>query len=112
MRRHGETQFKDISGIFPGSLDHDVLSPRRYRPDPALADVVDHYWYLDWTVDKPFVQHVLPPPAINIVFHESGGRVFGAMPGRHGATYRSAGRVLGVRVRPGRFPAHLGAPLT
>ena len=83
MRMQGteKIQFRDTTGFVAGVIGDARVRLERYRPDAQLGSVVDHYWYLDWAVDQPFLQEVLPPPAVNIVFHEGGSRVFGAVAG-------------------------------
>jgi AraC-like DNA-binding protein len=112
MQGAGGTRFRDTTGIVAGAVGAARPRLERYRPGARVASIVDHYWYLDWAVDQPFTQEVLPPPAVNIVFHEDGSRVFGAVSGRHMTTLPANGRVLGVRVHPGRFRPFLGAPLS
>src|SRR5947208_3263569 len=42
------------------------------RPDPAepLRRHVEHYWLIDWDLEEPYVSHVVPHPAIHIVFQQ------------------------------------------
>src|SRR5690242_9619226 len=69
MQGTGKTQFRDTTGFVFSAISDARVRLERYRPDALLGSVVDHYWYLDWAVDQPFLQEVIPPPAVNIVFH-------------------------------------------
>jgi AraC-like DNA-binding protein len=112
MRLGEATSFTDTHGfVYP------ISGPPRFRltrhhPHAGLARIVDHYWQVEWDTDRPFVQRVLPPPAVNLVFHVSGSRIFGAIPGPHSTTFSGEGLAVGVRIRPGRFRAFFGGPLT
>lgn len=41
---------------------------RRPEPAPPLRPYVEHYWLIDWDLTEPYVSHVVPHPAVHIVF--------------------------------------------
>lgn len=84
----------------------------RYLPSAALAPFLDHYWVVEWDLrDKPaYVQRTLPYPCVNLVFDAGRSAVFGVPTGAFDYVLEDAGKVLGLRFRPGAFRAFLGKP--
>lgn len=83
-------------------------------PTPALAGFVEHYWVVIWDLrgSDPYEQQVLPYPAVNMTFKPGRCRVAGVPKGRFSEVLSGAGRVIGVRFRPGGFRPLLGAPVS
>jgi AraC-like DNA-binding protein len=81
---------------------------------PGLRPYVDHYWVVTWDLrgQAPHEQEVLPYPAVNMTFKPGRCRVAGVPRGRFTEVLRDAGRVFGVRFRPGGFRPFLGAPVS
>ncbi|SCE89987.1 AraC-type DNA-binding protein [Micromonospora haikouensis] len=101
----------DNRGILdPARLRREVRF-RRLPPTPALLPYVEHYWLVDWDLDAPFEQRVLPHPAVNLVFRrEPAGRVVAESAEVAGVgrdlfriILAGTGRVSGVQFRPGGF---------
>ncbi|MFC4942623.1 DUF6597 domain-containing transcriptional factor [Pseudonocardia sp. GCM10023141] len=86
----------------------------RYPPAPDLAALVERHWLVSW--DQPPGREasvtLLPHPCVNLVL--DGGRlaISGVGEGRFTYVYRGAGRVFGVKFRPGGFLPFLGSPLS
>ncbi|MGN9811232.1 AraC family transcriptional regulator [Micromonospora sp. BQ11] len=81
---------------------------RRHLPTPALRRHVEHYWLLDWDLSEPFTQHVVPHPAVNVVFARDGdgpvrAEVAGVGLELFSLTLTGVGTVSGVQFRPGGF---------
>jgi AraC-like DNA-binding protein len=80
---------------------------RRIACAPSLAEYVEHYWLIDWDLDEPYEQHVVPHPSVNIVFQSNGGNDFGEVAGvgleLFSIKLETRGRVSGVQFRPGGF---------
>jgi AraC-like DNA-binding protein len=85
----------------------------RFPPAPDLADLVERHWLVSWELPPAREASVtlLPHPCVNVVL--DGGRLAVSGVGRERFTYvyRGAGRVFGVKFRPGAFLPFLGAPL-
>jgi AraC-like DNA-binding protein len=86
----------------------------RYLPAPALAAFLDHFWIVEWDLEgqPPFVQRTLPYPCVHLVFDSrvrSG--IWGVPSGAFDYELKGAGKVCGLRFRPGAFRAILGRPL-
>lgn len=98
----------DNRGILdPGRLRRAVRFRRRL-PAPALRPYVEHYWLIDWALDEPFEQLVVPHPAVNVVFQRAGdgpeaAEVAGVGRELFRITLTGTGRVSGVQFRPGAF---------
>lgn len=83
-------------------------------PAAALAPFVEHYWTVRWDLAgrDPYTQWVLPFPSVNITFTPGRCRVAGVPRGRFSERLAGAGRVVGVRFRPGGFRPFLNAPVS
>jgi AraC-like DNA-binding protein len=86
----------------------------RYLPGPELAAFLDHFWIVEWDLAgrPPFVQRTLPYPCVHLVFDSrvrSG--IWGVPTGAFDYELKDAGKVCGLRFRPGAFRAILGRPL-
>ncbi|WFE63415.1 DUF6597 domain-containing transcriptional factor [Micromonospora sp. WMMD714] len=81
---------------------------RRHLPTPELRPWVEHYWLADWALTAPFVQQVVPHPAVNVVFRQdAGGPETGEVAGvgrrLFTVTLTGTGAVSGIQFRPGGF---------
>lgn len=96
---------------------------RRSRLDPtaALATWVEHYWTVSWDLDSTdaFRAEVVSHPSVHVTV-ESGnvprfgqelpvGLVHGVITRKFSVDIAGAGRVFGVKFRPGGFGAFTGA---
>ncbi|MBF6357874.1 AraC family transcriptional regulator [Nocardia higoensis] len=90
-------------------------SLRRLRPGPSVGRFVHWYWLVDWDLrDRPaYRAEVLPFPCVNMTFERSATRtgafVNGVVTTRYTRELTGAGRVFGVRFRPGGFGAYTGS---
>jgi AraC-like DNA-binding protein len=105
-------------GAMPGIL-HARSALRHFRyaeapPAPDLAPFVAHYWIIHWDLSgrDPYRQWVLPYPSVNITFTAGRCRVAGVPRGRFSEVLSGAGRVAGVRFRPGGFRPFLDDPVS
>ncbi|MGW3099198.1 helix-turn-helix domain-containing protein [Streptomyces sp. NPDC001102] len=80
------------------------------RPDAAapLRRYVEHYWLIDWDLPEPYVSHVVPHPAVHVVFQRFEGQepfveIAGVQHGLFVQKLEGRGRVCGVKFRPGAF---------
>lgn len=85
----------------------------RYYPRAELACVLDHHWIVEWDLrdQPPYVQRTLPYPCVNLVFDRRQTGIFGVVSGAFETTLTGAGRVIGLRFRPGAFRAFFGKPV-
>lgn len=84
---------------------------RRRAPAPPLRPYLEHYWLIDWDLDRPYVSQVVPHPSVNVVFQRfgygPGGSSFAEVAGigleLFSQRLEGQGRVCGVQFRPGGF---------
>ncbi|MGH4032385.1 DUF6597 domain-containing transcriptional factor [Actinomycetota bacterium Odt1-20B] len=99
---------RDTRGIVdPAGLLTRVRFRRRLPAEPLRA-YVEHYWLIDWDLPEPYATHVVPHPAVNVVFQllpgqAPFGEVAGVGLGLFGKKLRGRGRVCGAQFRPGGF---------
>jgi AraC-like DNA-binding protein len=85
----------------------------RYLPPPDLAPFLDHYWVVEWDLrGRPaHTQRTLPYPCVHVVFDRARTGIWGLTTGPFDYELKDAGKVCGLRFRPGAFRAFLGRPL-
>ena len=99
---------RDTRGIVDPA---DFLARVRFRrPEPAepLRPYVEHYWLIDWDLSEPYVSHVVPHPAVHLVYQQLDGEepfaeITGVQHGLFAQKLVGRGRVCGVKFRPGGF---------
>ncbi|MBA3908104.1 MAG: AraC family transcriptional regulator, partial [Pseudonocardiales bacterium] len=85
----------------------------RFPPAPDLAALVERHWLVSWQLPPGREASVtlLPHPCVNLVLDRGRLAVAGVGRDRFTYVYRGAGRVFGVKFRPGAFLPFLGAPV-
>ena len=85
-----------------------------YPPSPALEGFVDYFWVVEWDMSgrAPETQRVLPYPNAHLVFEAGRTAVHGVVRGAFDRVVSGAGRVLGVRFKPGGLRPFIGQPLS
>lgn len=99
-------------GVVDPATANRMFRLARYLPSPELAPFLDHYWVVEWDLrGKPaHVQRTLPYPCVNLVFDAGRTAVFGVPTGAFDYVVEDAGKVLGLRFRPGAFRAFCDRP--
>src|SRR5918998_203917 len=92
----------------------DRYSLDRFPPADDLADLVERHWIVSWDLPPGREGSVtlLPHPCVNLWLGEGRLAVSGVGRERFTYVYRGAGRVFGVKFRPGGFLPFLGRPLS
>ncbi|OMG71282.1 AraC family transcriptional regulator [Burkholderia ubonensis] len=100
-------------GVVGPRAFHQRFRLNRYYPCAELAGVLDHHWIVEWDLrdQPPYVQRTLPYPCVNLVFDRRQTGIFGVVSGAFETTLAEAGRVIGLRFRPGAFRAFFGKPV-
>ncbi|GAA1945262.1 helix-turn-helix domain-containing protein [Kitasatospora viridis] len=90
-----------------------VITLARHQPAPALARVVEFYWSVRWDRrgQPPHEQPVLAHPNVHLVFEAPVARVYGVDRSLFVRRLAGAGRVLGVKFRPGAFRPFVDRPV-
>ncbi|MDB5934294.1 MAG: AraC family transcriptional regulator [Massilia sp.] len=85
-----------------------------YPPSAPLQTFVDYFWVVEWDMDgrPPEVQRVLPYPNAHLVFDKGQSAIHGVVRGAFVRTVEGAGRVLGVRFKPGGLRPFIDRPLS
>jgi AraC-like DNA-binding protein len=83
-------------------------------PDPALVEVVEHYWTVRWDLPDgdAHTQDVLPHPSVHLVVEPGRSALVGVTTGRFTRQLTGAGHAFGVKFRPAGFRPFLGAPVS
>jgi AraC-like DNA-binding protein len=109
-RRSASGEADDTRGIVdPAELLARVRF-RRPQAAPPLRPYIEHYWLIDWDLTEPYVSHVVPHPAVHIVFQRPADEdafveVAGIPHGLFAQKLEGRGRVCGIKFRPGAFRA-------
>ncbi len=100
-------------GVVAPALAGRMFRMERYLPPPDLAPFIEHVWIVEWDLrgQPPFVQRTLPYPSVHVAFYRVRSGVFGVVTGAFDYTLQGAGKVCGLKFRPGAFRAFLGRPL-
>lgn len=111
------TDLRNVTAVPKGMVSprafHQRFRLNRYQPCAELSGVLDHHWIVEWDLrgQPPYVQRTLPYPCVNLVFDRRQTGVFGVVSGAFETTLAEAGRVIGLRFRPGAFRAFFGKPV-
>jgi len=86
----------------------------RFPPAADLGALIERHWLVSWELPPGREASVtlLPHPCINLVLDQGRLAVAGVGRERFSYRYRGAGRVFGVKFRPGAFQPFLGRPLS
>jgi AraC-like DNA-binding protein len=84
-----------------------------YPPSPALAAWVDYFWVVEWDLNgrAPETQRVMPYPNAHLVFEAGRSAIHGVVRGAFDREVAGAGRVFGVRFKPGGLRPWIDTPL-
>lgn len=104
-------------GVVAPNQARKMFRMERYLPAPSLAAnldrFLDHFWIVEWDLgtQPPYVQRTLPYPCVHLVFDSARSGIWGVPTGAFDYELKGAGKVCGLRFRPGAFRAILGRPL-
>lgn len=105
-----EEKQDDFAGILDPAGSARSYALNRYRPSPALAPFVEHYWVVSWSLPEgvSYPAEVLPHPNLNLAFTRERGWITGVTTGRYDYEVKGRGAVFGVMFRPGGFRPFYG----
>ena len=84
----------------------------REHPSPDLAPWVERHWMVEWDLGEPYTQELLNHPTINVAVEPATAGVHGIRTARDRKTIAGAGRVVGIKFRPGAFQPFYGGSST
>jgi len=92
-------------GVLHAELAATRFGLRRHPPPRDLAPFADFCWVLRWDLrgEPAHEQSILPHPNVNLAFEAAGAFVYGVDRRIFTRSISGAGRVLGIRFRPGGF---------
>jgi AraC-like DNA-binding protein len=93
------------TGIIHREKGASFFQLNRYFPAASLADFVEHYWIVEWSLPEGYthVQEVLPALSVQLVFQLDKATVHGVKKQRFIQHISGTGRVVGVKFKPGGF---------
>lgn len=91
-----------------GKFQHD-----RSLPSAPLADLVEHYWYVQWDLrGLPAQQQAtLPHPNVHLVVERGAARIWGVHTDRFERQLEGLDCAFGIKFKPGGFYPFLKAPV-
>jgi AraC-like DNA-binding protein len=97
-----------------GILDPDAAERHfrltRYPPSDDLAPLVERYWVVAWSLERPFTQEVVTFPSFHMVFEPDADLIYGVVTKRFRRELRRSGIAVGAKFRPGAFHAFHPVP--
>jgi AraC-like DNA-binding protein len=101
-------------GVLHRRLEHGGFRHERRAPSPALADLIEHYWYVSWDLlGLPAQQQeTLPHPNVQCVVEPGSTGIYGVHTGRFVRMLEGKGRVFGIKFKVGGFFPFYGAPVS
>lgn len=93
----------EISGVLHQSNNKPNYDLRRYLPEGDLTELVEQYWYVDWTLEsgKEHLQQNLPDPNFHLVFESGSAKLIGPVSRVFSYQMAKTGRVLGIKFKAG-----------
>jgi AraC-like DNA-binding protein len=106
-----------VADLHPGVLRGDARGSLRYHrrpPGPAVDDIVDGYWIVEWAIPpgEEREQTVVTRPCLHLSVVGDEARVTGVVTRCFRPILAGEGRVVGVRFRPAGFSALYAEPMT
>lgn len=104
-----QSNHNKISGVLHQRQSAELYQLRRYFPDPALAELIEQFWLVDWDLrgQAAHIQQNLPDP--NFHLFVSNGKV--TMPGPVSKSYsyemQGKGQIIGVKFALGALAEKL-----
>jgi len=94
-------------------------SEKNYRlsrifPSKELGFYVEQFWIVRWDLrnKKPHIQENIPHPAVHMVLEKNNSRIVGAVTRKYSYCLKDAGKIFGVKFRPGGFYPFINSPVS
>ncbi|WP_426339880.1 AraC family transcriptional regulator [Pseudoduganella sp. S-14] len=97
-------------GILVPRLKAGSFCHERMAPSAALAEWVEHYWFVGWDMQghPPQQQETLPHPNVHLVIENDADGVYGVHTARYTKLLAGQGFAFGIKFRPGGFRPFFG----
>lgn len=95
----------EVRGVLRPALKQGEFVHLRQSPSPALAGLVEHFWYVSWDLrGLPAQQQAtLPHPNVHLVVEREQARIYGVHSGRFIRQLEAQDQVFGVKFKAGGF---------
>lgn len=107
VRTESRAAGKPARGILrqPPGVEHE-----RLLPSQPLSALIEHYWWVHWSVPRPMITETLAHPTVHLVFERQGSQtmraeLFGVTTGRFTKELRGRGVAFGIKFRPAAHAA-------
>ncbi len=92
-----------MSGVLHQNKGKSNYDLRRYFPSAALANIVEQFWFVDWSLqtDKEHLQQNLPDPNFHLVFENGSARLIGPVSKVFSYRMKKSGAIVGVKLTVG-----------
>jgi len=99
-------------GVLRPQLDHGRFQHERRRPSAPLAELVEHYWYVQWDLRDlpPQQQATLPHPNVHLVVERGEANIYGVHSERFERRLEGLDFAFGIKFKAGGFYPFLQAP--
>lgn len=104
---------RPVRGVVSARPDDGPFEHRRIAPHAALADLIEHYWYVRWERGGLPVHtaRTLPHPCVHWTHEDGQSRVGGVHTRMWKRELGERGEVLGIKFRPAGFRPWYGRSL-
>ncbi|GGA47478.1 helix-turn-helix domain-containing protein [Dyella nitratireducens] len=101
-------------GVLHQRLEHGEFQHARRMPSPALACLIEHYWFVSWDLRglPAQQQETLPHPNVHLVVEPGLTAIYGVHTGRFVRLLEGQGRVFGIKFKAAGFFPFYGAPVS
>jgi AraC-like DNA-binding protein len=101
-------------GVLHQRLAQGEFQHFRRAPSPALADLIEHYWYVSWDLRglPAQQQETLPHPNVQLVVEPGLTGIYGVHTSRFIRLLEGKGQVFGIKFKAGGFYPFLRAPVS
>jgi AraC-like DNA-binding protein len=100
-------------GVLRPQLPQGEFWHERLQPCAALADLVEHFWFVQWDLRDlpPQQQATLPHPNVHLVVERGDARIYGVHTDRFDRTLEGYDFAFGIKFKPAGFQPYLRAPV-
>ncbi|HEX2908285.1 MAG TPA: AraC family transcriptional regulator [Phototrophicaceae bacterium] len=109
-----KTKDEPARGLLNPQTGEQKFRLARYLPAEDVGRWVEHYWLVAWNLgdEAPYRSENLPYPSVHLVFESGNTRIWGVVSGKFTRVLAGAGRVLGIKFRPGAFYPLVKSPVS
>ena len=94
-------------------------SEKSYRLSRILASkdlsfYVEQFWIVRWDLrnKKPHLQENIPHPCVHLVLENNNSRIVGVVTRKYSYCLKDAGKIFGIKFRPGGFYPFINSPVS